>query len=361
MRRTDPCPSNSPIMGARASSSATYLALVWGAPPRRTGTIYAPIGRHPSSRVKMAIVPEARGGREAVTHYRVLETFGGGHTPVASLLECRLETGRTHQVRVHLSSIGTPLIGDPLYAQGFKSKIGILPEEVQDLFAGFTRQALHASSLSFLHPVSDTLLEFNSHSPGRFCFTASGPQGTVKPNWAFTLRGKRLYRRAPGVIGVLALRPACGRGRRAFMASQSLPSVSAHGGLTRYLEEIRQFPMLEPQQEFMLAKSWREHGDRDAAHQLVTSHLRLVAQHRHGLSRLWPADRRDHFRRQCRPDAGGEALRAGQGLPPRHLCHVVDQGRDPGIHPALLEPREDGHHGRAEEALLQSAQDQRAS
>ena len=61
------------------------------------------------------------------------------------------------------------------------------------------------------------------------------------------------------------------------MATRSLPSVSAHGGLTRYLEEIRQFPMLEPQQEFMLAKSWREHGDRDAAHQLVTSHLRLVA------------------------------------------------------------------------------------
>ena len=61
------------------------------------------------------------------------------------------------------------------------------------------------------------------------------------------------------------------------MASQSLPSVGAHGGLTRYLEEIRQFPMLEPQQEYMLAKSWREHGDRDAAHRLVTSHLRLVA------------------------------------------------------------------------------------
>jgi len=61
------------------------------------------------------------------------------------------------------------------------------------------------------------------------------------------------------------------------MAARSLPSVSAHGGLTRYLEEIRLFPMLEPQQEYMLAKSWREHGDRDAAHQLVTSHLRLVA------------------------------------------------------------------------------------
>src|SRR5512147_272749 len=73
------------------------------------------------------------------------------------------------------------------------------------------------------------------------------------------------------------MRPASGRGRIALMASQSLPSVGAHGGLTRYLEEIRQFPMLEPQQEYMLAKSWREHGDRDAAHQLVTSHLRLVA------------------------------------------------------------------------------------
>src|SRR5678815_5988411 len=73
------------------------------------------------------------------------------------------------------------------------------------------------------------------------------------------------------------MRPASGRGRIALMASQSLPSVGAHGGLTRYLEEIRQFPMLEPQQEFMLAKSWREHGDRDAAHRLVTSHLRLVA------------------------------------------------------------------------------------
>src|SRR4249919_1704333 len=73
------------------------------------------------------------------------------------------------------------------------------------------------------------------------------------------------------------MRPASGRGRIALMASQSLPSVGAHGGLTRYLEEIRRFPMLEPQQEYMLAKCWREHGDGDAAHQLVTSHMRLVA------------------------------------------------------------------------------------
>jgi RNA polymerase sigma-32 factor len=73
------------------------------------------------------------------------------------------------------------------------------------------------------------------------------------------------------------LRPASWPRETALMASHSLPSVGAHGGLTRYLEEIRQFPMLEPQEEYMLAKSWREHGDRDAAHRLVTSHLRLVA------------------------------------------------------------------------------------
>jgi 23S rRNA pseudouridine1911/1915/1917 synthase len=154
--------------GREGKLERTYLALVWGVPPRRSGTISAPVGRHPTSRVKMAIVPEAKGGREAVTHYRVLEAFGDGDTPVASLLECRLETGRTHQVRVHLSSIGTPLIGDPLYAQGFKSKIRSLPPEMQGMFASFTRQALHASSLSFLHPVSDTLLKFNSTPPRDF-------------------------------------------------------------------------------------------------------------------------------------------------------------------------------------------------
>lgn len=148
-----------------------YLALVWGAPPRPHGTISAPIGRHPSSRTKMAIV--ARGGREAVTHYRVLESFGErrrtrGSEPVASLLECRLETGRTHQVRVHLSSIGTPLIGDPIYGQGFKTKMLNLPEPVHGRLAGFKRQALHAAGLAFVHPTTGTLLKFNSPLPADF-------------------------------------------------------------------------------------------------------------------------------------------------------------------------------------------------
>jgi 23S rRNA pseudouridine1911/1915/1917 synthase len=145
-----------------------YLALVWGAPPRPHGTIDAPIGRHKTSRTKMAIMPVARGGREAVTHYQVVATFGHGPEPIASLLECRLETGRTHQVRVHLTSIGTPLIGDPVYGQGFKSKLRKLSEPVRKKLAGFNRQALHAAALSFVHPVSGTLLEFNSPLPEDF-------------------------------------------------------------------------------------------------------------------------------------------------------------------------------------------------
>jgi 23S rRNA pseudouridine1911/1915/1917 synthase len=154
--------------GREGALERSYLALVWGAPPRPHGTINAPIGRHKTSRTKMAVVPVARGGREAVTHYQVLATFGRGAEPVASLLECRLETGRTHQVRVHLASIGTPLIGDPVYGTGFKSKLRKLPEPVQDKLASFNRQALHAATLIFEHPVTGTLLEFNSALPEDF-------------------------------------------------------------------------------------------------------------------------------------------------------------------------------------------------
>jgi len=140
-----------------------YLALVWGAPSRPHGTIDAPVGRHPASRTKMAVL---RGkGREAMTHWRVVETFGHGKEPVASLIECTLETGRTHQVRVHLAHIGHPLIGDPLYGQGFKSKLRKLPEPLQGKLAALSRQALHAKHLAFVHPTSGTLLKFNSPLP----------------------------------------------------------------------------------------------------------------------------------------------------------------------------------------------------
>jgi len=100
-----------------------------------------------------------------VTHWRVVETFGRGKGAIASLIECTLETGRTHQVRVHLAHIGHPLIGDPLYGQGFKSKLRKLPEPLQSKLAALDRQALHAAHLAFEHPTSGTLLKFNSPLP----------------------------------------------------------------------------------------------------------------------------------------------------------------------------------------------------
>ena len=141
-----------------------YLALVWGAPSRPQGTIDAPIGRHPSSRTKMAVLPKGK-GRGAATHWRLVESFGPKQAPIASLIECSLETGRTHQVRVHLASIGHPLIGDPLYGKGFKSKLRALPEPLQEKLAALNRQALHAAHLALVHPATGTLLEFNSPLP----------------------------------------------------------------------------------------------------------------------------------------------------------------------------------------------------
>lgn len=142
-----------------------YLALVWGAPSRPHGRIKAPLGRHPTSRTKMAVLREDK-GRHAVTQWRLVETYGHDKDgPIASLVACVLETGRTHQVRVHMAHIGHPLIGDPLYGRGFKTKLRKLPESAQTKLEHLDRQALHAERLAFVHPVTGTLLEFNSPLP----------------------------------------------------------------------------------------------------------------------------------------------------------------------------------------------------
>ncbi len=140
-----------------------YLAFVWGAPREAKGTIDKPIDRHPHARDKMAIRP---GGREAITHWQVLERYAGAKAnPVASLLECRLETGRTHQIRVHLASIGHPLIGDAVYGPGFRTKSALLGKSARDAVAELGRQALHAHILRIRHPASGEFVEFRADLP----------------------------------------------------------------------------------------------------------------------------------------------------------------------------------------------------
>ena len=141
-----------------------YLALVWGAPARPKGTIDAPLDRHPQARDKRAV---REGGRHAVTHWQVLERFEGADgKPVASLLACTLETGRTHQIRVHLAHIGHPILGDANYATGFKSKANRLSAEARAALEGLGRQALHAYLLVIEHPKNAKSLRFQSELPG---------------------------------------------------------------------------------------------------------------------------------------------------------------------------------------------------
>jgi 23S rRNA pseudouridine1911/1915/1917 synthase len=140
-----------------------YLALVWGAPERPRGTIDAPLDRHPHARDKRAV---REGGREAVTHWQVLERFADPDgKPVASLIECALETGRTHQIRVHLAHIGHPIMGDPLYATGFQTRAARLSPEARAALEALGRQALHAYRLGFEHPVTGDTMEFEADFP----------------------------------------------------------------------------------------------------------------------------------------------------------------------------------------------------
>jgi 23S rRNA pseudouridine1911/1915/1917 synthase len=140
-----------------------YLAFVWGVPKVQRGTIDAPIDRHPRAREKMAV---RQGGREAVTHWEVVETFKGSDGKgVAALLACELETGRTHQIRVHLAHIGHPLMGDSVYGAHFKTKASHLGEQSRVALAALGRQALHAYLLALEHPKSRVILEWRSDLP----------------------------------------------------------------------------------------------------------------------------------------------------------------------------------------------------
>jgi 23S rRNA pseudouridine1911/1915/1917 synthase len=140
-----------------------YLAFAWGAPDRPRGTIEAPIDRHSHSRDKMAV---RRGGREAITHWELREIYKGTDgKPVASLIECRLETGRTHQIRVHLAHLGHPILGDGTYGTAFRTKAARLPIPAREALQSLGRQALHAYLLAFEHPQTSEILRFQSELP----------------------------------------------------------------------------------------------------------------------------------------------------------------------------------------------------
>ena len=149
--KTDPAHVGLAAQFARHTIDRRYLAVVAGRPRPAAGTVEAWLGRSDANRKKIAVQPEGRGKR-AVTHYRTVESLDG-----AALVECRLETGRTHQVRVHMASIGHPLLGDPAY--GGRAHAKLLAE------LDFRRQALHAARLGFVHPATSCALSFESSIP----------------------------------------------------------------------------------------------------------------------------------------------------------------------------------------------------
>ena len=146
------------VQFAEHSIERRYYAVVYGVPQPLSGRIEGNIGRSPYDRKKMAMV--SRGGKTAVTNYETLEVY---HNAAATLC-CKLETGRTHQIRVHLSSKGWNLIGDKVYVKNHKSSLPF-PPEAKEYVNSFGRQALHAATLGFIHPESGKWLEFHSELP----------------------------------------------------------------------------------------------------------------------------------------------------------------------------------------------------
>ena len=166
---------------ANHSVERAYNAVVWGSPRVGDGVIEGNIGRNPFDRKRMAVL---RGqGKMARTRYRVIERFGDGTRPFASLIECRLETGRTHQIRVHLTHLGHPLIGDPTYGKAHRP-----PRPKTDMEArafatasGFSRQALHAWLLGFFHPSLQKKMRFESAWPADFAALVEALRGLNSP------------------------------------------------------------------------------------------------------------------------------------------------------------------------------------
>lgn len=159
---------------ADRSLSRTYKALVWGVPQPSQGIVETLIGRSPNNRKKMAVLK--KGGKTAITHYKTERYFTTHSTsrhaaqPLVSLIECKLHTGRTHQIRVHLTHIGHPLLGDPVYGGKTTQKLAAysdqqVQEALKERLLSFDRQALHAAEIAFCHPVSGERVCFSCNLP----------------------------------------------------------------------------------------------------------------------------------------------------------------------------------------------------
>jgi len=152
----------SATFSSREALERSYLALVWAVPSPPAGEVDAPIGRHPTDRKRMAVV--ARNGKDALTRFSTERAWG----TACALLRCRLATGRTHQIRVHLSHINHPIVGDPVYLKRVPATARSLPVHARDALLSFPRQALHAESLGFPHPVTGETLRFSAPIPQDF-------------------------------------------------------------------------------------------------------------------------------------------------------------------------------------------------
>ncbi|MGI9373598.1 MAG: RluA family pseudouridine synthase [Hyphomicrobiales bacterium] len=151
--------------GRDGRMTRAYEALVWGSLERQKGSIDAALGRSNSNRLKIAVTSEER-GRHAITHYEALETLPhGADIPVLSHVRCVLETGRTHQIRVHMAHIGHPLLGDETYGAHFAASANKLPEAAKQALKALKRQALHAAHLGFDHPVTGEPMRFDAPLP----------------------------------------------------------------------------------------------------------------------------------------------------------------------------------------------------
>ena len=138
-----------------------YIAFVWGSTQSAMGSVDAPLGRDPGNRLKQAV---RKDGREAITHYAVEARYGDEGWDVTRI-QCQLETGRTHQIRVHMTHIGHPLVADAVYASGYATKIKKLPEALANAVRNLNRQALHAAELGFEHPATGEEMVFEADLP----------------------------------------------------------------------------------------------------------------------------------------------------------------------------------------------------